>query len=150
MPGFEWFGDEERKEVMDVLEGGVLMRYGFDAARNGHWKAQELERALTERTGRRYAHVCSSGTAALSTALAACGIGAGDEVIVPPFTFVADLEMALLSGAVPVFAEMDETLCLCRRRMGSLLDFAQGHCLSVLRAGRGLLQRALNMRNPGR
>ncbi len=112
MPGFEWFGDEERKEVIDVLEGGVLMRYGFDAARKGHWKAQELERALTERMGRRFAHVCSSGTAALSTALAACGIGAGDEVIVPPFTFVADLEMVLLSGAVPVFAEMDETLCL--------------------------------------
>ena len=40
MPGFEWFGDEERKEVLDVLEGGVLMRYGFDAARKGHWKAK--------------------------------------------------------------------------------------------------------------
>ena len=112
MPGFEWFGDEERKEVMDVLDCGVLMRYGFDAARKGHWKAHDLEQALIQRLGRRYAHVCSSGTAAISAAIAACGIGAGDEVIVPPFTFVADLEMVLMSGAVPVFAEIDETLCL--------------------------------------
>ncbi|MFQ5992119.1 MAG: DegT/DnrJ/EryC1/StrS family aminotransferase [Nitrospiraceae bacterium] len=112
MPGFEWFGDEERKGVMEVLDSGVLMRYGFDAARKGHWKAQELEGALMNRIGTRYAHVCSSGTAALSAAMAACGIGAGDEVIVPPFTFVADLEIILLGGAVPVFADIDETLCL--------------------------------------
>lgn len=112
MPGFELFGDDERKEVMDVLETGVLMRYGFDGARKGIWKAREFERALQERLGARFVHLCSSGTAALSTALAACGIGAGDEVIVPPFTFVADPEAVLLAGAVPVFAEIDETLCL--------------------------------------
>ncbi|MDI6687298.1 MAG: DegT/DnrJ/EryC1/StrS family aminotransferase, partial [Desulfobacterales bacterium] len=55
---------------------------------------------------------CSSGTAALSIALSACGVGAGDEVIVPPFTFVATIEAVLEAGAVPVFAEIDETLCL--------------------------------------
>jgi len=43
MPGFEFFGDEERKELNDVLETGILMRYGFDGARKGHWKAKELE-----------------------------------------------------------------------------------------------------------
>lgn len=112
MPGFEFFGDEERKEVMDVLETGVLMRYGFDAARKGHWKAKQLEEALQERLGVRFAQLCSSGTSAVSTALAACGVGAGDEVILPPFTFVADPEAILLAGAVPVFAEIDETLCL--------------------------------------
>jgi 8-amino-3,8-dideoxy-alpha-D-manno-octulosonate transaminase len=46
------------------------------------------------------------------SALAASGVGAGDEVIVPPFTFVADIEAVLWLGAVPVFAEIDETLCL--------------------------------------
>ena len=40
MPGFEIFGKEERKEVEDVLETGVLFRYGFDQARRGHWKAK--------------------------------------------------------------------------------------------------------------
>ncbi len=46
MPGFELFGDLERKHVNDVLDNGVLMRYGFDGMRNGHWKAKELETAL--------------------------------------------------------------------------------------------------------
>jgi 8-amino-3,8-dideoxy-alpha-D-manno-octulosonate transaminase len=112
MPGFELIGEEERKEVMDVLDTGVFMRYGFDAARNGHWKARQLEEALQERLNVRYAHVCSSGTAAVCAALAASGVGAGDEVILPPFTFVADPEAVLLAGALPVFADIDETLCL--------------------------------------
>ncbi len=112
MPGFEIFGEEERKEVNDVLESGVLFRYGFDAARNGHWKARTFEKELADRTGVAHCHLCSSGTSALSVALAACGIGAGDEVIIPPFTFVATFEAVLTAGAVPVFAEIDETLCL--------------------------------------
>jgi len=121
MPGFELIGEEERREVLQVLDSGVLMRYGFDAARNGQWKSRELEQALGRRLNTRHAHVCSSGTAALSTALAACGIGAGDEVILPPFTFVADLEMVLLAGAVPVFAEIDQTLCLDPRSVASAI-----------------------------
>jgi 8-amino-3,8-dideoxy-alpha-D-manno-octulosonate transaminase len=112
MPGFELIGEEERREVLQVLDSGVLMRYGFDAARSGQWKCRELEDKLSKRFGIRHVHVCSSGTAALSTALAACGVGAGDEVILPPFTFVADVETVLLAGAVPVFADIDQTLCL--------------------------------------
>jgi 8-amino-3,8-dideoxy-alpha-D-manno-octulosonate transaminase len=112
MPGFEIFGEEERKEVQDVLQTGVLFRYGFDAARNGHWKARSFEEELARRVGAAHCHLCSSGTAALSIALAACGIGAGDEVIVPPFTFVATFEAILTAGAIPVFADIDETLCL--------------------------------------
>lgn len=112
MPGFEIFGDEERKEVQDVLDSGVLFRYGFDQARNDHWKARTFEKELAEKIGTGYCHLCSSGTAALSVALAACGIGVGDEVIVPPFTFVATIEGVMSAGAVPVFADIDETLCL--------------------------------------
>ncbi len=112
MPGFEVFGEAERKEVNDVLESGVLMRYGFDAMRNGHWKARELEQAIAEKFGVRHAQLVSSGTAALTTALASCGIGAGDEVIVPTFTFVATFEAVLSVGATPVLADIDDTLCL--------------------------------------
>lgn len=112
MPGFEFIGEEERREIQQVIDSGVLMRYGFDAARKGQWKSRELEQRLAAKLGARHAHVCSSGTAALSTALAVCGVGAGDEVILPPFTFVADLETVLMAGAVPVFAEIDQTLCL--------------------------------------
>ncbi len=112
MPGFEIFGEEERKEVQDVLDTGVLFRYGFDAARKGHWKARDFENELAGRLGTAHCHLCASGTAALHVALAACGIGAGDEVIIPPFTFVATFEAILTAGAVPVFAEIDETLGL--------------------------------------
>lgn len=112
MPGFEWFGEEERKEVNEVLETGVLFRYGFDQARKGRWKARGFESELAERLNVGYAHLCSSGTAALNIALACCGIGAGDEVVVPPFTFVATIESVLSAGAIPVFGEIDETLCL--------------------------------------
>jgi 8-amino-3,8-dideoxy-alpha-D-manno-octulosonate transaminase len=112
MPGFEIFGDEERQQVQDVLDTGVLFRYGFDAARNGHWKARTFEEELARRLGADHCHLCSSGTAALSIALAACGVGAGDEVIIPAFTFVASVEAILTAGAIPVFAEIDETLCL--------------------------------------
>lgn len=112
MPGFEIIGDEERAAVDAVMQSGVLMRYGFDGARDGRWPSLELESALSKRLGAKHAHVCSSGTAAVFSALAACGVGAGDEVIVPPFTFVADIEAVLWLGAIPVFAEIDETLCL--------------------------------------
>lgn len=122
MPGFEIFGDEERKEVQDVLASGVLFRYGFDAARNGHWKARSFEEELARRLNSRHCHLCASGTAALSVALAACGIGAGDEVIIPPFTFVASFEAVLAAGAVPVFAEIDDTLCLDPQRLEAALS----------------------------
>ncbi len=112
MPGFEIFGDEERKEVQDVLDTGVLFRYGFDQARKGLWKAKTFEAELAKRVGVKHSHLCSSGTSALCIALASCGVGAGDEVIVPPFTFIATIEAVLGAGAVPVFAEIDETLCL--------------------------------------
>lgn len=112
MPGFEWFGDEERREVQDVLNTGVLFRYGFDSARQGHWKALTFERELAGRVGSAHCHLCSSGTAALSIAMAACGVGAGDEVIVPPFTFVATFEAVLAAGAIPVFSEIDDSLGL--------------------------------------
>jgi 8-amino-3,8-dideoxy-alpha-D-manno-octulosonate transaminase len=110
MPGFEFFGDEERKEVNDVLETGIMMRYGFDGPRKGVWKAKELEQAINDTFGSTYSQLVSSGTAALTTALAALGIGAGDEVIMPCFTFVASFEAVLSVGAVPVLVDIDETL----------------------------------------
>ncbi|GAA4451410.1 DegT/DnrJ/EryC1/StrS family aminotransferase [Rurimicrobium arvi] len=112
MPGYELFGAEERKEVNDVLETGILMRYGFDGPRKGIWKARELEQELCKRFDVRNSVLLSSGTAALSTAMAALGIGSGDEVILPTFTFVASFEAILSVGAIPVFADIDDTLTL--------------------------------------
>lgn len=112
MPGSELFGAEERKEVQDVLDSGVLFRYNHDAQRNGHWKSREFEAALASFNNVKYAHACSSGSTAVAIAMAAMGIGAGDEVIVPAFTYIATVEGVLLGGGLPLFAEIDDTLCL--------------------------------------
>jgi 8-amino-3,8-dideoxy-alpha-D-manno-octulosonate transaminase len=112
MPGFELFSDAERKEVNDVLETGILMRYGFDGARKGVWKAKELEAAICDTFGCKHAQLVSSGTAALTTAMSALGIGFGDEVIIPSFTFVASFEAVMSVGAVPVMVDVDDTLTL--------------------------------------
>ena len=112
MPGFEFFGEEERKEVNDVLETGILMRYGFDGPRKGNWKAKELEAAICRKFGSKHAMLVSSGTAALTAAMSALGIGYGDEVILPSFTFVASFEAVLSVGAVPVLVDIDDTLTL--------------------------------------
>jgi len=112
MPGFELFGDAERKEVHDVLDSGVLMRYGFDGMRQGHWKAKELEHAIQSRFEVNHAQLLSSGTAAVSLALASAGIGAGDEVIMPCFTFVASFEAIIMLGATPIIVDIDDTLTL--------------------------------------
>lgn len=112
MPGFELFDDHEKQQVAEVMEQGFTFRYNFDGMRNGVWKAREMEQMIQADLPVKHAHLVSSGTAALSVAMAAAGIGAGDEVIVPPFTFVASVEAIVLAGAIPVFAEIDDTLCL--------------------------------------
>jgi 8-amino-3,8-dideoxy-alpha-D-manno-octulosonate transaminase len=121
MAGSEFFGAEERKEVNEVLETGVLFRYGFDVARKGMFKAKELETEVENFTGARYAHAVSSGSTAVTTALTAAGIGFGDEVIITPFTYIATVESVLLVGALPVFAEIDETLCLSAEGIKAVL-----------------------------
>jgi 8-amino-3,8-dideoxy-alpha-D-manno-octulosonate transaminase len=112
MPGFELWNDEERKEVNDVLETGILMRYGFDGPRKGIWKSKELEEEICKKFGCGYAQLTSSGTSALTTVMAALGIGAGDEIIMPCFTFVASFESVLGVGAIPVMVDVDDTLTL--------------------------------------
>ncbi len=112
MPGYEVLGEEEKKEILEVLETGVLFRYGFPTQRQGRYKVQEFEKRFAEFTGRKYALAVSSGSAALKVALAALGVGFGDEVITSGFTFVATWEAILECGAVPVFCDIDDTLNL--------------------------------------
>jgi 8-amino-3,8-dideoxy-alpha-D-manno-octulosonate transaminase len=112
MPGFEIFGDEEKKEINDVLDTGVLFRYEFPDQRKGVYKVKEFEGKFAAYCGVKHGQAVTSGTAALKVALAALGVGPGDEVITQCFTFVATWEAIFDVGAVPVFAEVDETLNL--------------------------------------
>lgn len=110
MPGFEIFGAEEKKEIMDVLDTGILFRYEFGAQRKGVYKVLEFEKQFAAYCGTAYGQAVTSGTAALKVALAALGVGPGDEVITQGFTFVATWEAILDIGAIPVFTEVDTTL----------------------------------------
>lgn len=107
--GMAVLGDEEREAVLEVLESRSLFRY---YGPNLLGKVAGLESAVCERFGCRHAVALSSGTAALRCALAALGVGCGDEVIVPAFTFIATVNAVVVTGAVPVFAEVDDTLNL--------------------------------------
>jgi perosamine synthetase len=97
-------GDEERRAVLEVLSGTDLVKGPRVAA---------FEQAFAAFHGARHAVATSSGAAALTAALMAHGIGAGDEVIVPSFSFFATAASVLLVGATPIFADIEpESYCL--------------------------------------
>lgn len=113
MPGYELIGSEELAEIQDVFtHGGVLFRHGFEGLRNDCFKVRQFEREFAAKMGVKHALAVTSGTAALRVALAALGIGPGDEVITQSFTFVATVEAIIESRATPVCAEIDNTLNL--------------------------------------
>ena len=111
-PGMDLVGEEEIKEVMDVLRSGYLYRYQVGGDPRFQGKVLQLEEEMIRRSQVRYAVAVNSGTTALLTALVGLGIGPGDEVIVPGFTFVASISSIVYAGAVPVLAEIDGTLNL--------------------------------------
>ncbi len=112
MAGAELIGQEEIKEVVEILETGVLMRYGFDTQRKGMFKVREFEEAFAKYCGAGYALGVTSGSAALKVALTALDVGPGDDVLVPAFTFLATYEAVLEVGAVPIMVDIDDTLNL--------------------------------------
>lgn len=107
--GMTRLGAEERDAVLAVLESRSLFRYYGPDLQD---RTAAFERALEGALGTPHAVAVSSGTAALRTALAALGVGCGDEVVVPAFTFVATVNAVIVAGAVPVFAEIDDSLGL--------------------------------------
>lgn len=94
-----YIGDEEKKNVMEVLESGMLVQGP---------KVEALEKKFTELCGVKHAIATSSGTTALHIALLAHGIGPGDEVITTPFTFIASTTTILFVGAKPVFVDVEK------------------------------------------
>ncbi len=120
-PGSFVFGEEEKKEVLEVLEGRYLFRYGDENTDGYLHKVVDFENLLKEKMGAKYAVATTSGTSSLLASLAALGIGAGDEVIVPGYTFIASISTIMLSGAIPVLAEIDESLTLDPEKLEGLI-----------------------------
>lgn len=92
--------EEDARAVADVVRGGVWGSTEGDIVR-------EFEQAFADLHGAKHGIAVNSGTTALLIALLAAGVGSGDEVIVPPYTFVATATAAVLAGAVPVFADIE-------------------------------------------
>ncbi len=103
-----FLGKEEIDSAVDVLRSGILT----DKSGMGP-RVLEFERSFAKFVGARHAVALVNGTAALHAALLAADVGPGDEVILPSFTFVGAANAVLLTGATPVFADIDkETYCL--------------------------------------
>ncbi|MDD3926331.1 MAG: DegT/DnrJ/EryC1/StrS family aminotransferase [bacterium] len=92
----------DRERLLEVFDSGKWW-YGE--------KVKEFEEKYAAFHDARYGVTCANGTVALETALLACGIGAGDEVIVPPYTFMATASAVLKVNAVPVFADIELDTC---------------------------------------
>jgi 8-amino-3,8-dideoxy-alpha-D-manno-octulosonate transaminase len=109
MAGAEIIGKEELDEILELFSRDqvTLYRYG-----QNNYKTRELERDFAKYMGVQYAHAVSSGTAAIHCALAAAGIGAGDEVITTAWTFVAPIEAINALGASPVLVNLDSSFHL--------------------------------------
>jgi dTDP-4-amino-4,6-dideoxygalactose transaminase len=108
----ELIGEEEKQELLDVLEGGYLFRYGSPENPAFKAKVYQLEQEVARRMGTSYAVAVNSGTAALHVALGGLGVGPGDEVIVPGYTFIASMSSIIYARAIPILAEVDRTLNL--------------------------------------
>ncbi len=111
-PGMELIGEEEKKELLEVIESGYLFRYGSDDNPNFKAKVYSLETEFAKLSGVKYAVAVNSGTTALLVALGGLGIGPGDEVIVPGYTFVASISSIIYARAIPILAEIDESFNL--------------------------------------
>lgn len=107
--GMNWgplhYDEAERNQLAEVVETKRPFRFMANAD-----KAATFERELAALMGVPYALAVTSGTAALECAVAGLGIGPGDEVILPAWTWHATCTAVIRAGALPVFAEIDETL----------------------------------------
>jgi perosamine synthetase len=100
-----WFGAEERQALNDYMqEGGWVTEFR---------KTQEFEQMICDYTDAKHCFAVNNGTISLTLAAMACGIKAGDEVIVPNYTMIASPNSVKMFGATPVFVDVEpETLCL--------------------------------------
>ncbi len=109
--GAEYYDDLERKQLLEVLETGRPFRW-YGRGSEAPLKVSTFEKEFAARMNTKYALAVSSGTAALEAAMAALQIGPGDEVIIPAWTWHSSASSVVRAGALPVFAEIDESFNL--------------------------------------
>jgi len=110
--GSPWVGAEEESLVLEVLRSQSLFRYYGTTPERPPRMVATLEKEFRDLVGTPFALAVTSGTAALEVALGALGIGPGDEVIVPAWSWVSCFTSIVRVGGTPILAEIDATLCL--------------------------------------
>ncbi|TAM78936.1 MAG: DegT/DnrJ/EryC1/StrS family aminotransferase [Acidobacteria bacterium] len=114
-PSWPVFDDSEERALVNVLRSGKWWRYSYGEGlelreredSQSRSRVAEFQEAFARFQGAKYGVGCANGTAAIEVALKALGIGPGDEVIVPPYTFIATASAVLMNNAVPIFADID-------------------------------------------
>jgi dTDP-4-amino-4,6-dideoxygalactose transaminase len=99
-PSWPQWSEQEERNILEVLHSGQWFRYAGD-------KVRQFETAFSAYHDAKYGLAVNSGTAALEASLSALGLGPGDEVIVPSYTFVASATSIITNGATPVFVDVD-------------------------------------------
>jgi len=108
-PGALFIGEEEKKEILEVIESKSLFRFYGPKLLN---KTKTFEEKFSQYIGVKHALGVTSGTAALITSLASAGVGPGDEVIIPAYCWIMDPMAVMFVRAIPVIAEINKTLTL--------------------------------------
>ena len=111
-PGAFLVGEEERREVEEILQSGYLSRYGSLDNPDFKRKVATLEEMFAGIIGVKHCLAVNGGTSAIMASLAALGIQPGAEIIVPGYTYIATMSAVIAVGGVPVLAEIDESLTL--------------------------------------
>ncbi len=109
LPGSHWMGQEEKDLVDKVLASCSPFRYYGPKLEH---MVDTLEEEFAARLGRRYALATGSGTAALTCALGALGVGPGDEVLLPGYLWVSCIGAIVRLGAIPRLVDIDDTFCM--------------------------------------
>ena len=111
LSGPQYYDDEEKRELIDVLENRSPFRWwGIDAKGHPPDKCINFEKEFSAHQHTKFCIAVTSGTTALISALAGLEIGPGDEVILPAWTWYACYDAILAHGALPVFAEVDDSM----------------------------------------
>jgi len=112
-PGGMRVGKEEEAAVIEVIRSKRLFRYsGPNWKLEPHYKVSQLEKNFAAHMGANHAVAVTSGTASLICGLGALGVGPGDEVIVPAYTWISTAAAVVHLGAVPIMAECDDALTM--------------------------------------
>jgi dTDP-4-amino-4,6-dideoxygalactose transaminase len=114
-PSWPAFDESEEQALLEVLRSGKWWRYSYGEAvelkapevDQPRSKVAEFQEAFARFQGARYGIACANGTAAIEVALKGLGVGPGDEVIVPAYTFIATASAVLMVNAVPIFVDID-------------------------------------------